>query len=422
VLSLFTGCNLVGTVDSLLKPPSLSQEQQQIYLALQDAVGSDITLQYPRAGENLSAFTVADLDGDGEDEALVFYKKTSLTAAENGLRLSVLDQLEDGWRSVCDSPAEGSEIERVVVSALGGQTKNRIFIGYTGVDQSDKLVTCYSYIGDDLTQEFSSSYTMFDVADLDGDESRELLILCKTTDTAAASAAVYEKTDTDIREAGKLELHSSYTDYSQILYGTLSDGSTGIYLDGATGTSTLQTEVLQYQEGVFASVLTDSTTVANTARSVGYLSMDIDGDGSVEIPVQEPFPGYSSDASEQVRLTRWLGVSEGTLVELERSYVSLSDGCIFLLPSAWYDTVTAKSDPLTGDIVFYRYAGTIDDSTIELCRYGVAEDSEEQAEREADGYQLLHTRGKAAYYLRIEETGDSLSISWEEALARVLYF
>ncbi|MFW2551541.1 hypothetical protein, partial [Klebsiella pneumoniae] len=77
----------------MLKPPSLSEEQQQIYLALQNAVGSGITLQYPRAGEYLSAFTVVDLDADGDDEALVFYKKTSLSATENALRLNVLDQV-----------------------------------------------------------------------------------------------------------------------------------------------------------------------------------------------------------------------------------------------------------------------------------------------------------------------------------------
>ena len=87
LLPAVLGCTPAATVDSLLKPPSLSEEQQQIYLALQDAVGSGITLQYPRAGANLSAFTVVDLDGDGEDEALVFYKKTNLAADGNGLRL-----------------------------------------------------------------------------------------------------------------------------------------------------------------------------------------------------------------------------------------------------------------------------------------------------------------------------------------------
>ncbi|MFQ9094902.1 MAG: hypothetical protein ACLR5S_11850 [Ruminococcus sp.] len=44
---LFSGCTPGATVDSLLKPPSLSEEQQQIYLALQDAVGSGITCSIP---------------------------------------------------------------------------------------------------------------------------------------------------------------------------------------------------------------------------------------------------------------------------------------------------------------------------------------------------------------------------------------
>ena len=123
---LFSGCTPGATVDSLLKPPSLSEEQQQIYLALQDAVGSGITLQYPRAGANLSAFTVVDLDGDGEDEALVFYKKTNLAAVENGLRLSVLDQVKGKWMSVCDRPADGTEVERIVVSAMGDTTDDLI--------------------------------------------------------------------------------------------------------------------------------------------------------------------------------------------------------------------------------------------------------------------------------------------------------
>ena len=185
---LFSGCTPGVTVDSLLKPPSLSEEQQQIYLALQDAVGSGITLQYPRAGANLSAFTVVDLDGDGEDEALVFYKKTNLAAVENGLRLSVLDQVKGKWMSVCDRPADGTEVERIVVSAMGDETQNQIFVGYSGVDQSDKSLTVYRYGDSQVEQLFTAAYTMFDVADLDGDQAQELLVLGKLTENASSSA------------------------------------------------------------------------------------------------------------------------------------------------------------------------------------------------------------------------------------------
>lgn len=417
----FTGCTLGGSVDSLLKPPRLSEEQQKIYVALQDAVGSGITLQYPRAGTNLSAFTVADLDADGEDEALVFYKKTSLAAAENGLRLSILDQVKEEWMSVCDRPAEGAEVERIVISPLGESHQNQIFIGYSGVDQSDKSLTVYHYSEGALEQMFTTAYTMFDVADLDSDSSQELLVLGKATESAASSAAVYRLKNNGIADSGKLELRAGFTDFSQVIYGALPDGRTGIYIDGSTSPSSLQTEILSIGEGVLSYVLPNADTVVQTARSVGYLSIDLDGDGMVEIPVQEPFPGYSSDSSEQVRLTRWLNVSDTSLKEQERGYFSLNDSCVFLLPLEWYGTVTAVMDALTGDIVFCRYDGEMTDHMTELLRYGVAQSEEEQEERESDGYQLLHTRGNAAYYMRAAETEDPLALSWQELMVQFLF-
>ena len=267
---------------------------------------------------------MADLDGDGADEALVFYKKTSLTAAENGLRLSVLDQVKGAWMSVCDRPADGTEVERIEVSPMGDTTQNQIFVGYSGVDQSDKSLTVYRYGDSEVQQLFTAPYTMFDVADLDGDQSRELLVLGKLTENASSSAAMYRLQDGSIKDNGKLDLRTGFTDFSQTVYGTLSDGTTGIYIDGATGPSSLQTEILHVQGNTLAYVLSDSESVSQTNRSVGYLSMDLDGDGAVEIPVQEPFPGYGADASEQVRLTRWLGVSAGSLTEKARGYFSLS--------------------------------------------------------------------------------------------------
>ena len=97
---LLTGCSFGATIDSLLVPPGLSQEQEQIYQALQNAVGKDIKLQYPTSGDYLSAFILSDFDRDGAEEALVFYDKTGLSAAENTLRMNILDKDGSSWRSV----------------------------------------------------------------------------------------------------------------------------------------------------------------------------------------------------------------------------------------------------------------------------------------------------------------------------------
>ncbi len=418
---LFSGCTPLGTVDTLLTPPSLSEEQEQIYLALQDAVGSGITLQYPRTGSNLSAFTVVDLDNDGEDEALVFYKKTSITAAENGLRFSILDQVKGAWMAVCDRPADGTEVERIQICPLGMSARNQIFVGYSGVDQSDKSLTVYDYDQEELQQIFQTSYTMFDVADVDGDEAGELLVLHRFTDNAASSAAIYRMENDVVKDTGELELRINFTDFSQILYGTLPDGTIGIYIDGTSGASTIQTEILRIKDDSLGYALENADTLSATIRSVGYLSMDLNHDGMVEIPVQQPFPGYRSDSSEQVRLTTFLGVSGNTLTEQARGYFNLSDGCVFLLPTSWYETVTAVTDPLNGDIVFYRYAGSIENSSTELLRYSVVQDEEAREERETDGYQLIHTRGKAAYYMRAASLEDPLAMPWQELMVRFVF-
>ena len=77
-----TGCSFGINVDTMLTPPKLSAQQEQIYQALKDAVRSEIRLKYPRRGSYLSAFILADIDGDAAEEAIVFYEKNSISAPD----------------------------------------------------------------------------------------------------------------------------------------------------------------------------------------------------------------------------------------------------------------------------------------------------------------------------------------------------
>ena len=138
LLLLLSGCTFGATVDALLTPPHLRGEQEQIYQALENAVGNRITLQYPRSGDHLSAVMISDLDGDGQDEAAVFYRKESSLSTENVLRLNLLDQADGTWMSVCDLPAEGAEVDRgftadgsgslLAIRRLTNLTKHWLFI------------------------------------------------------------------------------------------------------------------------------------------------------------------------------------------------------------------------------------------------------------------------------------------------------
>jgi hypothetical protein len=94
---LFSGCSPITlSVEDLMRPPQLSENQRQVHDALMAALGtsdSNISLRYPRSGNNRSAFTFFDLDGDGQDEAMVFY---TLADAPDEFYINVMEQGEQG--------------------------------------------------------------------------------------------------------------------------------------------------------------------------------------------------------------------------------------------------------------------------------------------------------------------------------------
>ena len=192
---LLTGCTFGSSIDNLMAPPKLSAQQEQIYGALTEATGQNISLKYPKSGKYLSAFIVEDIDGDGVDEAVVFYERNGLGVDEITLRINVLDQDDGNWRSVCDTAAAGAEIEKVMISKLGDNERVNLIIGSSLINRSEKNVTVYNYDqteGNIAPTFFSESYSFMDVTDLDGDEKNEFLLLTGSANGAPAGAEVYQ--------------------------------------------------------------------------------------------------------------------------------------------------------------------------------------------------------------------------------------
>ena len=137
VFVFFSGCSFSTNIESLLRAPKLSEEEERIYTALTDSVGKNITLNSPKSGDNLSAFIVGDFDGDGESEAIVFYTKNGSGGETKGnVRINVLDQDNGKWYSVRDRAADGSEIDKVEISKIGDVKRVSILVGYSITENS----------------------------------------------------------------------------------------------------------------------------------------------------------------------------------------------------------------------------------------------------------------------------------------------
>ena len=412
---LLTGCSVNINVDTMLTPPKLSGEQEQIYQALQEASGSDIRLKYPKSGSYLSAFIVADIDGDQGEEAIVFYEKNTVSAS--GLRINILDKVGGRWQSICDRSAGGSEIEKVMISQLGSSNRINILVGYSTANQSEKYLSVYAYENNYLEQTLTHSYALFDVVDTGGSEFPDLILLGAVSNSEQAYAAVYRLAEDERYHEYKYRFTDNYTEYQQLIYGTLSDGRIAFYIDAATGTANLQTEILCLESSADAEselqlvnlLQRCGKTAEVTVRRSGLFSMDIDNDNIPEIPVQRVFPGYESAAeSEQLRRTDWLAMQENQILTEYQSYYNINDGYVFILPESWQNHVTVINNMTENEIQFCRYDADTPEEMQILLRIYISYDDADRDDHLHAGYQLLHTKGTASCLIRTEP-GQALS-------------
>lgn len=415
---LFTGCTPINFgVDTLLAAPKLTAEQSQIHEALIDAVGNNVVLKYPKNGSNRSAYVIANLDEDPQDEALVFYEYTG-DPADNGLRVNLLDKDEnDSWISVKEIAGAGTEVDKVILTRMGSSSSINILVGYQTLSGDEKSLEIYTYKNREFKRIGTSSYSVLETLDINSDGSNELLTIRRTVNLESgqvtAKAALLElraATDENGEAVEEVALRQSIdmcdnvSSYSRAVPGLLVDGRRALYTDVVNADGALRTEIVYYRYSKLQNPmqLRSEKLLPMCTRPAGYYSADVDGDGVIEIPSTRTMLGYENAVpEEQILLTSWMQYEDFySLREKYSGYYSVSDGYAMMFPSRWDGKVTVKKDTATNEAVFYKYGGDINAEMTELMRVAVA--SKQQSQTFIyDGYQIVKSVGQLDYLVKL---------------------
>ena len=74
---LLTGCMLSYSVEELYVLPKLPEEYQTLSEQIAAILAGGAEYAAPTAGNNLQSVQLVDLDGDGEEEAVAFFRCSS---------------------------------------------------------------------------------------------------------------------------------------------------------------------------------------------------------------------------------------------------------------------------------------------------------------------------------------------------------
>lgn len=395
------GCSMSVSVETLLSPPTLSKDQEEIYRELEKSVGRNIKLKYPRSGDNRSAFVIRDIDSEPGEEALVFYEGSDIRSGESALRLKFLDKRDGKWEAAFDLACPGNEIDSVVFADLGGidSAKNggpsglRIILSFTLLNQTEKAVSVLKYEDGAPSELLASSCSCLEVTDLNRDGQNELVIVTSNKEQKTAAALMYADEDGEkMRLVSSTSLSGGASEYLRVTKGSVNDDTPALFFDYSMGGGQSGTDVLYcYANGLFS----PTNNAGKMTRRVNdytaeVYSYDINGDDVIEIPATEPLPGYENyPANSQLCAVRWYNVVNDSFVESAYGYYSGKFGFSLMFPERWIGNVTAIVEHNSNSVLFIAYdpeTGLKATSGNMIMRIRVVEKSEETSEPEEEPF------------------------------------
>lgn len=399
---LLSGCSM-NTVDKLYCLPRRSDRFSDLQTAIDKAM---VGLEYsaPKSGENQQTVQVADLDGDGEYEYLVFAKGFT----EAPLKILIFAQQENEFHHVDTIDSNGTDFESVEYVQMDGGSGSELVVGYQIANQVPKSVSVYTFPGRKAQLLLQTNYTKFLSADLDMDNYAELFVLRPgQTEADNGIGEIYGITSIGIERSNEVSMSGPVDRLKRILVGKLHDGQTAVYVASTVDDSALITDVFTCLEGnlVNVSFSNESGTSVQTLRNFFIYSDDIDNDGVVELPSLLPMKMMDATKSaERHDLIRWYAMdTQGSETDKLFTYHDFIAGWYLELPSELATRVTVEQ--VGNESIFYLWSENFDSVQKIFTIYSVTGKDRKRANPPQRHFVLL--KGDPVTYMGCVEPGAS---------------
>lgn len=349
------GCSFspFKAVDLLMRPPSFSNTDKNLINAFTLAAGESTVLCAPLNGEYNSAVVVEDIDSDGDEEALIFYK---LKNGQGIVRVNILRTIDGCWRSVADFNGPGSGVDSIGFYDLDDDGSSEIFISWRVGSSAGKILSVYMRNSDNVSYReiFSEQYSLMCVGDADSDFDQEILLVGQNSMGASNHnfAKLLKLSGGKLNEIGIVSLDVNVSGFVSIKSEKVDENSPlRFYVDLLKGDQLMITDIIYWSSSKTELLIpfTDDALVSNT-KTIRYEmipSMDINNDGIIDIPVQTIIESEkNNDTNLTHYLTEWCDYSENGLETFSSSYINLSYNYIFFLNKDEIDEIklTSNSD------------------------------------------------------------------------------
>lgn len=359
-LLLLGGCTFPSG-DDLLAAPRPSTNYQTLQVELEDLLASGVSYTAPTGGENRSSIQLVDLDGDGVEEAIAFFRG-STSATSNNFQIYIYKRQGDQYVCTGTVEGQGTAVQSVDYPVITPDGRRGMVVTWrlTG-DGTGALTMCDFDNACVPGVLLETEYSAMELTDLTGDGARDLLLL--TTDPGGRRVArLYQYQDDELLLAGEAATSPETVSVERMRSGRVQMNQPAVFAEErmASGVG-LTTDIFVYNNDTLINLALDGedSITRSTYRPVSVYATDINADGITELPRAVLMAGYTdAAASDAVFMLDWHVYSvDRPPVAVATTYDNISDGWRLNIDSAWHDRITAvkTTDSGLSSVTFSEY-------------------------------------------------------------------
>lgn len=409
---LFTGCTM-RTVEEMYAIPKRSEEYKELESAIDTAMYG-LTYSSPQSGENQQTVQMADLDGDGVEEYLVFAKG----ASEKPLQVLIFQEKDGDIRTMETIGITGLAFEQVEYVEFDNNPGCELVVGFQVSDQVLRSVAVYTFRNGNAELLLLSGYSKFLSCDLDENNCSELMVFRPgEAETERGMAVLYSSKDGQIQRSVETELSEPPSSIRRITQGRLQDGTPAVYVASAVEENAIVTDIFVMKDDRFTNISFSSEADTSVSTLLNYYVYpeDIDGDGVVELPSLITMKAVSNwENEEQKFLLRWFAIdADGWETDKLFTFHNYVGGWYLQLSSAWAGRVTV--DQNDGVYSFYVWDESYQNATGLFTLY-IFTGSSRDEDAVKDGRFALYRAEGIAYAAKLESAAAEYGITEEHLI------
>ena len=329
-----SGC--LQSAEDLYAPPRQSDEYYTLQTQIEAVLEAGAEYSAPVSGDRRQAVQLADLDSDGEKEAIVFFR----TREEKPLKIYIYKKTADGYKQSAVIEGDGSDFASVDYRQIDTTLGLELVVGRQVSDQVPQTLSVYALNGSQVSELLSVSCVRHTLADLDGNGLEDLLVFRTDEDASVGLTEYYSWTGTAMEQMGSADMTAALTHDSirRIIGGMMQKDVPAVFVASTYEESTIVTDVFILSGGEFTNVsaMGENSDDVSRVRYRGVYVADVDGDGLIEIPRPVELPRVGGDEAPTYYKLQWYSLRpDGSRQEKLTTFHNYTDGWFLEMQPDW---------------------------------------------------------------------------------------